>query len=70
MQATIKNNENDILEANRLKGGLRLKRGTKYNQAGNPIITIITSTYNAAKDLPYTIKSWSTQKSFFGYSMR
>jgi len=40
-----------------LKGGAALRGKVKKSQIGKPLITIITSSFNAAKYLPSTIQS-------------
>ena len=41
----------------RLEGGAHRWQNGVETEAGKPLITIITSTFNAARDLPWTIKS-------------
>lgn len=41
----------------KLWGGARLQNSKKFSEPGKPLVTIITSTYNAAEHLPTAIKS-------------
>ena len=41
----------------RLSGGARLQNGRKSSEPGRPLVTIITSTYNAARYLPAVVIS-------------
>lgn len=45
----------------RLEGGVRLTGRKKSSESGQPLITIITATYNAAEHLPAAIKAIRAQ---------
>lgn len=45
------------ISRNVLTGGLRLNGCTKQSRSDNPLVTIITATFNAAEHLPRTIRS-------------
>ena len=64
MRESIADKGRSVAMPNRLKvptaqpeGGLRLKGEEKQSKIGEPLVSIITATFNAAEHLPRTIKS-------------
>jgi len=57
VNTTSNNGQTNPASARLIEGGLRISGTPRLGQPGAPLITIITSTFNAEQDLPLTIKS-------------